>query len=245
MSVLCVIPARYGSSRLPAKALIEVKGLPLCMWAYNSACASGAFADVVVATDDDRIMEAVAHHNGKAVRTAATHVSGTDRVNEVAQQTAYSHVVNLQGDEPLVPPALLQRVASACIALDDKSLLTCVTHGTIVDNANPNVVKTVLNAQQEALYFSRSAIPYCRDDNAVIMPLVHVGIYAFSRAGLWNFCGLPVGKLEHCEKLEQLRALEHGMTIRCITSDYRPLGIDTAEDLCAFKLRVDKKNAEK
>jgi 3-deoxy-manno-octulosonate cytidylyltransferase (CMP-KDO synthetase) len=238
-SILCVIPARYGSTRLPGKPLITIKGLPLVMWAYNRALTSGVFGKVCVATDDRRVFEAVERHGGVAVMTAADHPSGTDRVCEAARALPqFDYIVNLQGDEPLVPADLLKRLGRGIGRIDDNSLLTCVSYATIEERINPNIVKVVLNRREEALYFSRSPIPFDRDGEAGKV-LKHCGIYAFTKRGLEHFCGLPCGELEQREKLEQLRALEHGMKIMCFLFNYNGAGIDTPEDVQKFKSLVE------
>ena len=233
----CIIPARYGSTRLPGKPLLLIKGLPLIMWAYNRACESEAFDEVLIATDDDRIMESVSKHGGRAVMTLATHVSGTDRIHEVSQRIKSPYLVNLQGDEPMMPVSVLRDFASAVVELDTFSLLTCVSHAKIEDMKNPNVVKAVMAANGNALYFSRSCIPFERD-TCLTKRYKHNGIYGFSRESLERFCGFPAGDLERIEKLEQLRALENGMSIRCLVRDYESVSIDTREDLAAFKILV-------
>jgi 3-deoxy-D-manno-octulosonate cytidylyltransferase len=238
-SILCVIPARFGSTRLPGKPLIVIKGLPLVMWTYNRAIDSGVFDKVCVATDDRRVAYAVERHGGVAVMTAADHISGTDRVCEAAETwPQFDYVVNLQGDEPLVPIELLVSLGRNIGRIDDNSLLTCVSYATIDERNNPNVVKVVLNRREEALYFSRSPIPFDRD-GAEGKILKHCGMYAFTKQGLEYFCGLPHGELEQREKLEQLRALEHGMKILCFSFDYNGVGIDTPEDVEKFKSLVE------
>jgi 3-deoxy-D-manno-octulosonate cytidylyltransferase len=238
--ILCVIPARYGSTRLPAKALIEVAGLPLVMWVCRAAEKAGCFDTVLVATDDERIAAAVGQHGGRAVMTRRDHERGTDRVFEAAQSTSHPYIVNLQGDEPETPAALLQAFARELVArVDDNSLLTCVSHAPAREMANPNVVKVALNCRDEALYFSRAPIPYgATGDDATFVK--HAGIYGFSRASLGRFCGFPPGRLERQEKLEQLRALENGMAVHCMFHDHQPKGIDTQADLDAFRNRIEK-----
>ena len=236
--VLCVIPARYGSTRLPGKPLAEINGVPLVMWAYNCAKDSGVFDKVIVATDDERIVEAVENHGGRAMMTSPNHRRGTERVLEVVQKEPCAFVVNLQGDEPQIPVEVLKRFADVLVSLDDNSLLTIASHATITETGNPNVVKVVLNAAGEALYFSRSCIPYDTEKGPRAgVFLKHKGIYGFSSAGLRRYCGFPEGELERRESLEQLRALEFGMRIQCIISDFESLGIDTPEDLAAFRAR--------
>jgi 3-deoxy-manno-octulosonate cytidylyltransferase (CMP-KDO synthetase) len=236
--ILCVIPARIGSTRLPEKPLIKIKGVPIVMWTYNAALKSGVFDKICVATDDTRIFDTVTGMGGNAVMTSPLHSSGTDRVNEAASDEPYEYVVNLQGDEPLIPAGLLLTLKKNIIAIHDNSLLTCVSNATIEDRLNPNVVKVVCNADNEALYFSRAAIPFDRDCKGAVS-LRHCGIYAFTRSGLAKFCSLPQGELERIEKLEQLRALEHGMKIKCFFYDYRGIGIDTPDDIKAFSEMVE------
>jgi 3-deoxy-manno-octulosonate cytidylyltransferase (CMP-KDO synthetase) len=240
MSVLCVIPARYGSTRLPGKPLLEIKGKPLVMWAYDAATSAGVFDTVCVATDHDGILQTVQRHGGMAVMTSPDHERGTDRVYEVALKLAHDFVVNLQGDEPRLPADLLRDFVDALVhRIDDNSLLTTVSNATIGEKDNPNVVKVVLNARQEALYFSRAPIPY---DCAGTLTSFHrhTGIYGFSHRGLGRFCGFGPGVLERNEKLEQLRALENGMRILCLVKTYDALGIDTPEDLRRFRATVEQ-----
>jgi 3-deoxy-manno-octulosonate cytidylyltransferase (CMP-KDO synthetase) len=237
-SVICIIPARYGSTRLPAKALIEVSGVPLVMWAYRAAADSGVFGEVTVATDDQRIVDAVEQHGGTAVMTSPDHERGSDRAFEAAGATDHRFVVNLQGDEPEIPPELLATfVANLKVLVDDNSLLTCVSHAPAEQIGDPNTVKVVLNARGEALYFSRAPIPYSHGEATAFMK--HTGIYGFTREGLGRYCGFGPGRLERTEKLEQLRALENGMTIHCLYHTHASNGIDTPADLEAFRRRVE------
>ncbi|HAJ79476.1 MAG TPA: 3-deoxy-manno-octulosonate cytidylyltransferase [Fibrobacteres bacterium] len=236
--ILCVIPARIGSTRLPAKPLIEIKKLPLVMWTYNAAVNSGIFDKVLVATDDRKIFDTVTRHGGNAVMTSPDHESGTDRVCEAASGLPYDFIVNLQGDEPLIPAGLLFTLAEHITFIDDNSLLTCVSNATIDDVKNPNIVKVVCAINGDALYFSRAGIPFDRDNRSATA-LRHCGIYAFTKSGLIRFCKMPHGKLEKIERLEQLRALENGMRIRCFSYEYRAIGIDTPEDVTAFSAMVE------
>ncbi len=233
--VLCVIPARYGSTRLPAKPLLEINGIPLVMWSYNRAVESGVFSDVCIATDDRRIMETVERFGGKAMMTSPSHKSGTDRVNEVANAIECTHVVNLQGDEPDVPLEIIRNFAAGLDQIDDYGLLTIVSHAKIDEVGSPHVVKAVVGSSGDALYFSRSIIPFDRDAACEQLFYKHHGIYGFTRQSLSRFCSLPQGTLEKRESLEQLRALEHGMRIRCLVEDFVSSGIDTAEDLERFR----------
>ncbi len=235
--VACIIPARYGSTRLPGKPLVEIDGLPLVMWVYSCAKKAKVFDRIVVATDDRRIAETVERHGGEAMMTDAGHRSGTDRIFEVSGRIPCGYFVNLQGDEPQVPASLLADFCAAVRRLDDFTLLTVVSHATIKEIDNPNVVKAVLDAGGGALYFSRSPIPYDRDKTGSAVFFRHRGIYGFSRKGLERYCTFPEGTLERREKLEQLRALEFGMRIKCLIRDYESAGIDTPDDLAAFRER--------
>jgi 3-deoxy-manno-octulosonate cytidylyltransferase (CMP-KDO synthetase) len=239
-SILCVIPARYGSTRLPGKPLVESKGLPLVMWVYNAAKKAGCFDKIVVATDDRRIVDAVERHGGIAAMTSADHASGTDRVFEVAQNERCGYIVNLQGDEPEIPAQILKDFAAAVRTLDNNTLLTIVSHATIKEVSNPNVVKAVLDAEGRALYFSRSAIPYVREKRGRGVFFKHRGVYGFTRRGLRRYCSFQEGTLERCESLEQLRALEFGMRIDCRVRDFASYGIDTLDDLAAFRVRAER-----
>ncbi len=232
---LCVIPARYASTRLPAKPLAMVEGRPLVMWAYDAACRSGAFETVLVATDDPRIVDAVVQHGGTAVLTSPNHQRGTDRVWEVARQRDDRFIVNLQGDEPEVPIELLRSfVATLHERVDSNSVLTCVSEAPVEQMGNPNVVKVVLNRRGEALYFSRCAVPH----GARTVFTRHTGIYGFCRESLERFCSFEEGILERSEKLEQLRALENGMVIHCLSHAHEFCGIDTPRDLEEFRQRA-------
>ena len=236
--VVCIIPARYASTRLPGKPLIEINGLPLIMWAYNRAVESKAFKEVYVATDDDRIKNIVEQYNGDVIMTSPGHQSGTDRVHEAIQNIDCDYIVNLQGDEPRVPIDILRKFAENLLRIDNLSLLTCVSYATIEEADNPNVVKVVLAANGDAIYFSRSRIPFDRDTIGCKI-YKHNGIYGFSRESLEMFCSLEHGYLEKIEKLEQLRALEHGMRIHCHVGEYDCITIDTNEDLEIFRSSVE------
>lgn len=231
--VICVIPARIGSTRLPEKPLKEIEGIPLIVWVYRNARDSKAFDETIVATDNSRIAAVVEAAGGSAVLTSPDHVSGTDRVFEVARKCSCTHIVNVQGDEPRIPHALLQNFSKTLTQIDDNSLLTIVSHATIEEKNSPNVVKAVLGRKQHALYFSRSAIPFERESCAPC--LKHIGIYGFTRSSIERFCSFPPGELEQTERLEQLRALENEMSILCMIHDFESIGIDTPEELELFR----------
>ncbi len=240
--IVCIIPARFGSTRLPGKPLLKVKDKPLILWTYFRALSANVFDEVLVATDDHRIEEIVLKAGGKALMTGAQHTTGTDRINEVAQQIDCTHVVNLQGDEPLIPLDLLEEFVSTLKKIPKTSLLTCVSNATIEEVHNPDVVKAVLTRDNQALYFSRAPIPYNRDGDTGGQWYRHTGIYGFTQESLKAFCSYPPTPLEQTEKLEQLRALEMGMPIHCLVRDYDSPGIDTQEDLDAFKCRIEQES---
>jgi 3-deoxy-manno-octulosonate cytidylyltransferase (CMP-KDO synthetase) len=202
---------------------------------------SGVFDDVVVATDDERIVRVVRENGATACMTLDTHTSGTDRVHEVvAGRPDVTHVVNLQGDEPEIPTDVLKRFVARLKSCADDTLLTCVTDATLEEVGDPSVVKVVMTVDGCALYFSRSPIPFLRSSDGVRL-YRHSGIYGFTTVGLNRFCNLPPSMLEQAESLEQLRALENGMRIRCMTAGYRAVGIDTPEDLTRFRHHVDSR----
>ncbi|MEQ1579740.1 MAG: 3-deoxy-manno-octulosonate cytidylyltransferase [Steroidobacteraceae bacterium] len=246
MSFKVVIPARYGSTRLPAKPLLEIGGKPMIQWVVEQACLAQA-DEVVVATDDARIAAAVKDPRGgqqaMAMMTRADHASGTDRIAEVAQARGWSDatvVVNVQGDEPQMPPALIDQVAALLVADPRADLATLCTPVTSAEEfLNHNIVKVVRAADGAALYFSRAPVPFDRDAAlAASAPerhagaLRHLGIYAYRVAALLRMTALPVSPLEAKEKLEQLRALEAGMRIAVgVASQVPGIGVDTADDI--------------
>jgi 3-deoxy-manno-octulosonate cytidylyltransferase (CMP-KDO synthetase) len=219
-----VIPARYASTRLPGKALLPIAGKPLVQWVYERACASGA-AEVLIATDDERIMSVAGGFGATALLTARTHASGTDRIAEIAAArgwTAHDIVVNLQGDEPLMPPALIAQVARLLGERAHAEIATLATPVTSLEELmDPNIVKVVTDARGMALYFSRAPVPWNRDGAPRGLASQgdysgarrHRGLYAYRGASLLHLARLPQGVLEAREQLEQLRALEHGMSI--------------------------------
>ena len=219
-----VIPARYDSTRLPGKALLPIGGKPMLQWVYERARAGGAH-EVLIATDDERISRAAAAFGAEPVMTAGTHASGTDRIAQVARSRNWAPqeiVVNVQGDEPLVPPAVITQVATLLALHPDAELATLATPvDSLEELLDPNVVKVVTDAQGFALYFSRAPIPWNRDgacaDGASQRDFGgarrHRGMYAYRVAARLRLAQLPRGRLEELEKLEQLRALEHGLRI--------------------------------
>jgi 3-deoxy-manno-octulosonate cytidylyltransferase (CMP-KDO synthetase) len=237
MGFRIVIPARFDSSRLPGKALLPLAGKPMLQWVHERARASRA-DEVIVATDDERIANAARGFPAEVALTARSHVSGTDRIAEVAATRNWASddiVVNVQGDEPLIPPPIINQVAELLAANPRADIATLASKlDQAADLADPNTVKVACDPTGRALYFSRAPIPFNRDQPATLTPasLRHVGIYAYRVAALRKLASLPPGRLEQIEKLEQLRALENGMEIRVAHAVERPLAdVNTAADL--------------
>jgi 3-deoxy-manno-octulosonate cytidylyltransferase (CMP-KDO synthetase) len=246
-----VIPARLASTRLPGKVLLPLGGVPLVIHVWRAACASAA-EEVIIAADDVKVVDALAGFGATVCLTDPAQASGTDRLHEVALQRGWSddtRVVNLQGDEPLMPPALVDEVARL-LAEDAEAEIATLAHPLTSSTAfaNPNVVKVVCNARGHALYFSRAAIPCWRDGEGALPehppPLRHIGLYAYRVAALKRFHALPPAPLEQCEALEQLRALHHGLRIRVgIIDAAPPHGVDTAADFEAVRQILEARSA--
>jgi 3-deoxy-manno-octulosonate cytidylyltransferase (CMP-KDO synthetase) len=243
LSFRVVIPARYASTRLPGKPLLEIAGKPMIQHVYERALESGA-AQVVVATDDERIATTVGGFGGEAVLTADSHRSGTERLAEVAGHLEWSSeevVVNLQGDEPLMPPALIHQVASDLEERPQAQVATLRTRiHTAAELFDPHVVKVVVDAEGYGLYFSRAAIPWDRDAFSVTRDELpersdhwrHLGLYAYRAGYIGTYVDLPASPLEEMESLEQLRVLWHGGRIHVAEAQVLPgHGVDTPEDL--------------
>ena len=238
-----VIPARYASARLPGKALLSIRGKPMLQWVYERARASGAH-EVLIATDDQLIVSAAHSFGAEALMTAPTHASGTDRIGEVARARRWSEadiVVNVQGDEPLMPPELIAQVAQLLASQPRADLATLATPILALEEfVDPNAVKVVTDAQGRALYFSRAPIPWNRDaapgglasQRVFTGARRHVGIYAYRVGALLRLTALAPTVLERCERLEQLRALENGFEIRVADAVRQPgPDVNTAADL--------------
>lgn len=228
-----IIPARYGSSRLPGKVLEPIGGVPLICMVCDSARRAKRLDDVVVATDDRRVLEAVVAHGGRAVLTSAAHQSGSDRIAEAAAGIDCAIVVNIQGDEPLIRGEVIDAAVGALI--DDPSLnaVTLATPFAAPGEADdPNAVKVVRDLRGNALYFSRSRIPYARGETGGRgSALKHIGLYGYRREFLLRFTGWGPTALEKTERLEQLRILEHGERILVLETPWDSVSVDTPEDL--------------
>lgn len=228
---VAVIPARFGSTRFPGKVLANLGGKPIVQWVWERAVKSKA-DDVIVATDDEKVASAVRSFGGKVAMTSPSHPSGSDRVWEAAGKTGADIIINIQGDEPLMPPEIINALIDAMSSEPAPDMVTAVVPCPRAEyEHNPNIVKAVLSKDLYALYFSRSMIPFLRDGGTEMETYRHWGIYAYTHDALKKFVSLPESPLEKCEKLEQLRALENGMRIKVIKTDFSSIGIDTPEDL--------------
>jgi 3-deoxy-manno-octulosonate cytidylyltransferase (CMP-KDO synthetase) len=233
--VIGVIPARYSSSRFPGKALADVAGKPMIQRVYERCAAATSLTRLYVATDDQRIFDAAKKFTDDVIMTAAEHPTGTDRVAEVAVQTAGDIYVNIQGDEPLIEPSAVDAVVGP---FDDEgvqmaTLARPVPAAEAAEIASANICKLVVDRNGDALYFSRTTIPFRYRPQANLPYLRHVGIYAYRRDFLLRFTTLEPTSLEAAEELEMLRALAHGFNIRVVTGDFKSRGVDTPQDLAA------------
>ncbi|HEV8580250.1 MAG TPA: 3-deoxy-manno-octulosonate cytidylyltransferase [Thermoanaerobaculia bacterium] len=224
------IPARYGSTRLPGKPLLPIAGRPMIEHVYTRVARARGLDRVVVLTDDERIARAVEGFGGEWEMTPADCASGTDRIAWAARRWSAAAVINIQGDEPLIEPEGVSRVAEHLAASPGDPVVTLATPAAPEELGDPNAVKVVLARDGAALYFSRAPIPYPRQQGGAA-PLKHLGIYGYQRQALLQLAGLPPSSLERSESLEQLRALENGIPIRVLVVDRGSFGVDTAEDL--------------
>jgi 3-deoxy-manno-octulosonate cytidylyltransferase (CMP-KDO synthetase) len=245
MKVVAIIPARYGSTRFEGKPLADILGKPMIQWVYEGVSQSRLIDRVIVATDDQRILRAVEQFGGNGVMTSAAHATGSDRVAEVARKLRAEIIVNVQGDEPLLRGNIIDKAIKPLLKDPSLPLSTLMTRiEGVKDWLNPNVAKVVVNQKGFALYFSRSPIPFPRDLNVEKLlaaskeknPLPrlifkHIGVYVYRRDFLLRFSKMTHTPLEKLEKLEQLRALENGFSIKVTPVDYEPLSVDTPEDL--------------
>ena len=243
MKILCVIPARYASTRLPGKPLADIAGKPMICRVYEQAVQAKSLAGVLAAVDDQRVYDAVVQNGGQAMMTSPDHPTGTDRLAEVAAASPdMDLIITVQGDEPLIDPELIDELAAVFDEDPQLQMATVKTPmSTQAEMQNPNNVKVVTDKKGYALYFSRSLLPYPRVPHG--RPVYkHIGIYAYKRDFLLRYAQMEPTPLEQTESLEQLRALENGYRIRVIETDRRFVGVDTPEDLAEvngiFKKRV-------
>jgi len=234
MKVLAVIPARYASTRFPAKLMQDLGGKTVITRTYEAALNTKLFDDVFVVTDSDLIFNEIVSHGGKAIMSMKQHESGSDRIAEAVSNLEVDIVINIQGDEPFIDKDSLEKLIQvykndAKREVDLASLMREIS--AIQEIENPNNVKVVVDQSGFALYFSRSVIPYPREINVGVRYFQHVGIYAFRKQALMDFYHLPMKSLEASEKLEQLRYLEFGKRIKMVETNHIGIGIDTPEDL--------------
>lgn len=249
--IIAVIPARYGSTRFPGKSLAPIRNKPMIQWVYERTKRSRLVSRVIVATDDSRILDAVHSFGGEAVLTAATHQTGTDRIAEVARSLSCDIVVNVQGDEPLIPPDMID--ATIRPLLEDPSIplgTVCRRIDRSEEAFDPNVVKVVFDQAGFALYFSRAPIPWDRDSWAgkdslsglrLAGPMYkHIGLYVYRKDFLLAYAAMPQTPLEAAEKLEQLRVLERGHRISTIVTEHESFGVDIPGDLSKILQRLEE-----
>jgi len=246
-NIKAVIPARYGSSRLPGKPLLLIRGKPM-FWHVAQRCVEAGINvdNIIIATDDQRILDEAKGLSLAASMTSKDHQSGTDRINEVACNLSWpleTLVINVQGDEPLIPATLISSVANYALKNPSCSIATAVTSSIDYDSfINPNVVKAILGSEGRVLYFTRSPSPFNRGNEMdTSLAYRHIGIYAYTVESLNSLCSYPVAPLENYEKLEQLRALSNGLTIgTCIFDKQLPHGVDTLNDYETIKEIMEK-----
>ncbi|MBW2019509.1 MAG: 3-deoxy-manno-octulosonate cytidylyltransferase [Deltaproteobacteria bacterium] len=242
MKIVAIIPCRYGSKRFEGKPLMAILGKPMIQWVYEKAKQAAILTDVVIATDDERIYRCVQGFGGRVLMTAPTHRSGSDRAAEAAQALGLKDediVINIQGDQPAFDPRCLPEVVSPL--LEDSHLVMSTLIYKISDPAeinDPNHVKCVFDKDHFALYFSRSTIPCSRDGAVSFDIFKHLGIYAYRKHFLDCFASLPQGRLEAIEKLEQLRAMDHGYRIKVVETRYDSKEVDTPADIGKLEMAL-------
>jgi 3-deoxy-manno-octulosonate cytidylyltransferase (CMP-KDO synthetase) len=240
--IVGVVPARYASSRFPGKALADLAGKPMVQHVVERAARATLLDEVLVATDDERIAEAVRRFGGRVCMTLPTHPSGTDRIAEAVRDMACDLVVNIQGDEPLIEPGVIDQAVTPLAGDASIGMGTLARPMGVAEAADPAKVKVVVDRQGFALYFSRARIPYLRDDAPPPSErpyLLHMGLYVYRRETLLTLAGLPPTPLEERERLEQLRALENGIRIRVAVTEHQSFGVDTPADLERVRRMMD------
>ncbi|MBF7093452.1 3-deoxy-manno-octulosonate cytidylyltransferase [Flavobacterium sp. ALJ2] len=244
MKIIAVIPARYASTRFPAKLMQDLGGKTVILRTYQAAIQTNLFDDVFVVTDSDIIFDEIVSNDGKAIMSIKEHESGSDRIAEAIQDLEVDIVVNVQGDEPFIDEEPLAKVIEVFRNDYDKKVDLASLMREIKEESeinNPNNVKVVVDQSGFALYFSRSVIPYPRDKDVGVRYFQHIGIYAFRKQALLDFYSLPMKSLEASEKLEQLRYLEFGKRIKMVETTHVGIGIDTPEDLERAKELLNSK----
>lgn len=245
MKIIAIIPARYESTRFPGKPLASINGKPLIQHVWERVSKAQSLNRVIVATDDERIFKTVKEFGGEAEMTLQNHSTGTDRISEVAKNIDADIIVNVQGDEPLIEPDVIDEAVKPL--MNNSEILMATLKTRIINNEelkDPNVVKVVTDKNDFALYFSRFTIPYVRDTDSQPHPAhyKHIGIYVYKKDFLLKFAQMKPTLLEEAEKLEQLRALENGYKIKVVKTEYNSIGVDTPEDLEKVKEILKNKN---
>lgn len=235
MKILGVIPARLSSTRLPRKVLREILGVPMVVAVFRQARTSPLLSDLLVATDSEEVVAVCHDHHVPAVMTRSDHVSGTDRLWEVSRARAADVYVNIQGDEPLIAPAHIERLVRPFLTEPEVQVTTLKIRATPEEVATRTANKVVTNVHGDALYFSRLPVPFDRDGRGGVTYWKHIGLYAYRRSVLETYHALPPSSLERAEQLEQLRLLEAGIPIRVLETDQPTIGVDTEEDLRAVE----------
>jgi 3-deoxy-manno-octulosonate cytidylyltransferase (CMP-KDO synthetase) len=246
-NVLAVIPARFGSTRLPGKPLASIAGRPMIQHVVERVRGAQLVSSILVATDDERILKAVEAFGGKAIITRPNHPTGTDRVAEVAAHVSADIYINIQGDEPLIDPGIIDAVIASMLEDDSIQIATpCAAITQPKEIMDANVVKVARDFESNGLYFSRAPIPWVRDTGSTVAARhwKHIGLYGFVRDALLEFPTLPPGELERVEQLEQLRWLENGFRIRVVETDYDAVSVDVPPDIQRVeKLLSEQPNA--
>ena len=245
MDVIGVIPARYSSTRFEGKVLIDILGKPMIQHVWERAKQALVLDDLIVACDEEIVADACRKFGAKVVLTSKGHACGTDRISEVINPLDVKIILNIQGDEPLVHPSMIDAVARAL--LDDNKISMATIMKKIEDDKelhDPNVVKVVVDKDSFALYFSRAPIPHRAHNCEIALPVFfkHIGLYGYTKDFLFTYKNLPISYLEKIEKLEQLRVLEEGFRIKVIETKFDSVGVDTPEDLEKVKLYLEKQN---
>jgi len=243
MDIIGVIPARYSSTRFEAKVLADILGKPMLQHVWEGAKQALLLDDLIIACDDERIAKAAEEFGAKVVMTAKGHSCGTDRISEVVNPIDVKIVVNIQGDEPLIHPTMIDSVARALLDEPSVSMATIMKKiEDLKDINDPHVVKVVVDKNNFALYFSRAAIPYHVSKSEIKSSAYykHIGLYGYTKDFLFLYKNLPVSNLEKIERLEQLRVLEEGFRIKVIETKYDTIGVDTPEDLEKVKQYLKK-----
>ncbi|KPK98333.1 MAG: 3-deoxy-manno-octulosonate cytidylyltransferase [Omnitrophica WOR_2 bacterium SM23_72] len=245
MDVIGIIPARYSSTRFEGKVLADICGKPMIQHVWERAKQTLTLEDLIIACDDERVAEVASGFGAKVALTAKGHISGTDRICEVINPLDVKIVINIQGDEPLIHPTMIDNLARTL--LEDSSLQMATVIKRIEDQEDlndPHVVKVVVDKNQFALYFSRAAIPFHAQESKVRAPLFykHIGLYGYTKDFLFIYKNLPSSNLEGAERLEQLRVLEEGFRIKVIETKYDSVGVDTPQDLKKVKVLLENPN---